>query len=160
MMMMMMLNTCTTWGWVGQASLQEASSSAIPVGHLKGLRRQLHSLYGRFGEKEWSLPLQKMKRWFPGVKNFAHKLGYASRHLELVLLTLILLTWTIWRAPTNASKWRMGFNSAFKGLIYSEIQFLLFRFTRQSTFFAVLYVTDWDIIFPQKSGQILNSTVS
>ena len=33
-----------------------------------------------------------------------------------ILLTLILLTWTIWRAPTNASKWRMGFNSAFKGL--------------------------------------------
>ena len=31
-------------------------------------------------------------------------------------LTLILLTWTIWRGPTNASKWRMGFNSAFKGL--------------------------------------------
>ena len=25
-------------------------------------------------------------------------------------LTLILLTWTIWRAPTNASKWRVGFN--------------------------------------------------
>ena len=25
-------------------------------------------------------------------------------------LTLILLMWTIWRAPTNASKWRMGFN--------------------------------------------------
>ena len=34
-------------------------------------------------------------------------------------LTLILLTWTIWRAPTNASKWRMGFNSAFKGLSIS-----------------------------------------
>ena len=32
-------------------------------------------------------------------------------------LTLILLTWTIWRAPTNASKWRMGFNSAFKVLM-------------------------------------------
>ena len=31
-------------------------------------------------------------------------------------LTLILITWTIWRAPTNASKWRMRFNSAFKGL--------------------------------------------
>ena len=26
------------------------------------------------------------------------------------------LTWTTWRAPTNASKWRMGFNSAFKRL--------------------------------------------
>ena len=32
-------------------------------------------------------------------------------------LALILLTWTIWRAPTNAGKWWMGFNSAFKGLI-------------------------------------------
>jgi hypothetical protein len=31
-------------------------------------------------------------------------------------LTLILLTWTIWRAPTNASKWRIEFNSAFKEL--------------------------------------------
>ena len=32
-------------------------------------------------------------------------------------LTLTLLMWTIWRTPTNASKWRMGFNSSFKGLI-------------------------------------------
>jgi len=31
-------------------------------------------------------------------------------------LTLILLTWRIWRAPNNASRWQMGFNSAFKGL--------------------------------------------
>ena len=30
--------------------------------------------------------------------------------------TLTLLRWTIWRAPTSASKWRMGFNSAFKEL--------------------------------------------
>ena len=29
---------------------------------------------------------------------------------EMDALTLILLAWTIWRAPTNASKWRMGFN--------------------------------------------------
>jgi hypothetical protein len=36
-----------------------------------------------------------------------------KRNCELIL---ILLTWTIWGAPTNASKWRMGFNSAFKGL--------------------------------------------
>ena len=45
----------------------------------------------------------------------------ASRYTDWAVpahrsLTLILLTWTIWRAPTNASKWRMGFNSAFKGL--------------------------------------------
>jgi hypothetical protein len=32
-------------------------------------------------------------------------------------LNLTLLTWTMWRAPTNPSEWRMGFNSAFKGLI-------------------------------------------
>ena len=32
-------------------------------------------------------------------------------------LTLNLLMWRIWWAPTNASKWQMGFNSAFKGLI-------------------------------------------
>ena len=35
----------------------------------------------------------------------------------ILILTFILLTWTIWRARTNASKWRMVFNSAFKGLI-------------------------------------------
>jgi len=32
------------------------------------------------------------------------------------LLTLILLTWRIWWAPNNASRWQMGFNSAFKAL--------------------------------------------
>jgi len=30
-------------------------------------------------------------------------------------LTLILKTCRIWWAPNNASKWQMGFNSAFKG---------------------------------------------
>ena len=33
------------------------------------------------------------------------------------VLTLILLTWRIWWAPNNASKWQTGFNSMFKGLI-------------------------------------------
>jgi hypothetical protein len=32
------------------------------------------------------------------------------------MLTLILLTSTKWWAPVSASKWRMGFSSAFKGL--------------------------------------------
>ena len=44
------------------------------------------------------------------AQNFSIKGNY------LLNLTLTLLTWTIWRAPTSASKWRMGFNSAFKGL--------------------------------------------
>ena len=32
------------------------------------------------------------------------------------VLTLILLTWRIWRVPNNASRWQMGFNLVFKGL--------------------------------------------
>jgi len=32
------------------------------------------------------------------------------------LLILSLLTWSIWWAPNNVSRWQMGFNSAFKGL--------------------------------------------
>ena len=35
-------------------------------------------------------------------------------------LTLILLTWNIGWVPNNASKWQMGFNSAFKGLTSSS----------------------------------------
>ena len=34
----------------------------------------------------------------------------------LLYLTLNLLTTTIVAPPSNASKWQMGFNSAFKGL--------------------------------------------
>ena len=37
-----------------------------------------------------------------------------------ILLTLNLLTTTIVAPPSNASKWQMGFNSAFKGLIGVE----------------------------------------
>jgi hypothetical protein len=42
-------------------------------------------------------------------------------------LTLILLTWRKWRTPNNASKWQMGFNSAFKGLmlLYGPLPVLL-----------------------------------
>ena len=36
--------------------------------------------------------------------------------LQVASLNLILLTWRIWWAPNNASKWQMGFNLAFKGL--------------------------------------------
>jgi len=39
-----------------------------------------------------------------------------QRPCQLLRLTLILLTWRIWWAPNNASKWQMGFNSAFKWL--------------------------------------------
>jgi len=44
-------------------------------------------------------------------------------HKFLYCLTLILLTWRIWWAPNNASKWQRGFNSASKGLIFSNFLF-------------------------------------
>jgi len=37
-------------------------------------------------------------------------------------LTLILLTWSIEWAPNNDSKWQMGFNWVFKGLILCIFQ--------------------------------------
>ena len=39
-------------------------------------------------------------------------------------LTLNLLTTTIVAPPSNASKWQMGFNSAFKGLSYVNLNLL------------------------------------
>jgi len=36
-------------------------------------------------------------------------------------LTLNLLTWKIWWAPNNTSRWQVGFNSAFKGLNWTWI---------------------------------------
>jgi hypothetical protein len=39
-------------------------------------------------------------------------------------LTLNLLTTTIVAPPSNASKWQMGFNSAFKGLSSASLSYL------------------------------------
>jgi len=41
---------------------------------------------------------------------------YDISSLRINDLTLILLKWRKWWAPNNASKWQMGFNSAFKVL--------------------------------------------
>jgi hypothetical protein len=40
-------------------------------------------------------------------------------------LTLTLLTWTKWWAPASASKWRMEFNSAFKGLSHKAYRLVV-----------------------------------
>jgi hypothetical protein len=48
-----------------------------------------------------------------------HTWGNMGQNVEANIwphLTLILLTWRIWWAPNNASKWQMGFNSTFKGV--------------------------------------------
>ena len=38
-----------------------------------------------------------------------------------LLITLIVLTWRIWWAPNNANRWQMGFNSAFKGIMFDTL---------------------------------------
>ena len=43
--------------------------------------------------------------------------------IRIYKLTLNLLTTTIVAPPSNASKWQMGFNSAFKGLIDAKLYF-------------------------------------
>ena len=51
-------------------------------------------------------------------KNILFKICYKyNKQFSLQYLTLSPLTWKIWRAPNNASRLQMGFNSAFKGLI-------------------------------------------
>jgi hypothetical protein len=42
--------------------------------------------------------------------------------LSCFYLTLNPLTWKIWWAPNNASKWQTGLNSAFKGLMHWTIR--------------------------------------
>jgi hypothetical protein len=52
--------------------------------------------------------------WWQGPP--CHRSETFLRGLILVrlLLTVILLTWRIWWAPNNASRWHMGFNLAIK----------------------------------------------
>jgi hypothetical protein len=54
---------------------------------------------------------------FETVEKVYNQLFGEIRVFPLSYLILILLTTTIVAPPSNASKWQMGFNSAFKGLI-------------------------------------------
>jgi hypothetical protein len=70
-----------------------------------------------------------------GIKkesNLHMVLNSVSPGRRISTLTLILLTSTKWWAAASASKWRMGFNSAFKGLIVGR--------DRSSQNFAVEWV--------------------
>ena len=51
-----------------------------------------------------------------GKERLLHYTALTNNHLQTWRLTLILQTWRIWWAHNNASKWQMGFNSAFRGL--------------------------------------------
>jgi hypothetical protein len=68
--------------------------------------------------------------------HFTSKTSYVA---YIVCLTLNLLTTTIVAPPSNASKWQMGFNSAFKGLI---ILFLMQLFLINCTLFLTSYTVN------------------
>jgi len=55
--------------------------------------------------------------------------------IKLHSLTLTLLTWRIWWAPNNASRWQMGFKLAFKG---SKCNFKNLK-KEVANFFGVFY---------------------
>ena len=72
-----------------------------------------------FGENAFEL-----KICFDFLYFFVWKVSYYG----ISSLTIILLTWRKWWAPNNASRWQMGFNSAFEGLMYVglRVKYLLF----------------------------------
>jgi len=76
------------------------------------------SLYKKFSFKT------VYKMWFGWSRccietdDAVSSVAYSPASLALPALTLILLTWRIGWAPNNASKWQMGFNSVFKGLMW------------------------------------------
>jgi len=52
-------------------------------------------------------------------KKLDYKQEFGSQLYVKLGLTLSLLTWRIWCAPNNANRWQMGFNLAFKELIWT-----------------------------------------
>jgi len=74
--------------------------------------------------KAWSLTtFQRKANYFLNPLNaqlnsICHLLPLLRAHhiFHVSGLTLNLLTWRIWWAPNNASRWQMGFNCAFEGL--------------------------------------------
>jgi len=70
------------------------------------------------------------------------------------LLTPILLTWRIRWAPNNASKWQIGFNSAFKGLngtIFVGGGGEGGSYWTQNVCFDFLYKFVWNISYSKKN---------
>ena len=68
-------------------------------------------------------------------------------------LTLYLLKWRIWRAPNNASKEQMGFNSAFKGLTnecnnVTLVYCILLHYNNILSFFRCFLLCFFHSVFP------------
>ena len=65
----------------------------------------------------------------------------------LHIFTLILLTLRIWWASNNASRWQMGFNSVFNGLIWAYRNFKYsFSFFSIFHFWGIIPVNWWEFL--------------
>jgi hypothetical protein len=96
-----------------------------------------HTLIKHFSQVPRSKSLKNFISNIRGLGNKSNKL-YCHLHHDLPhnpCLTLILLTWRILWAPNDASKWQIGFNSAFKRLSedhLSESELQLIHLTNYS----------------------------
>ena len=52
---------------------------------------------------------------------YCHFIVQRTVFRNILCLNLTLLTWRIWWAPNNASRWQVGFNRVFKRLSESEV---------------------------------------
>jgi hypothetical protein len=75
------------------------------------------------------IKLELLENFIKAMNKCGHDFEYLREQFPKfsdAKLTLILLTWSIWWAHNNASKWQLGFNSAFKGL--KEVFFIWRKF--------------------------------
>jgi len=63
---------------------------------------------------KWELLSRAPREFF--LVNVENMIVPTALYEPFTSLTLILLTWRIWRAPNNASRWQVEFNWAFKWL--------------------------------------------
>jgi hypothetical protein len=91
--------------------------------------------------------------WSRNIKNRCFIYIYDISSLRVNDLTLILLTWGKWWTPNNASKWQMGFNSAFKGLIVCKYKYI--NNQQNTLLYSVMYFVHniftnmfWPILLP------------
>ena len=70
----------------------------------------------QFSQDQATFPCPKQYELSPPYPNLPYFFNIYFNTFAASYLTLNLLTTTIVAPPVNASKWQMGFNSAFKGL--------------------------------------------
>jgi len=116
--------------------------------------RPKHVEIDKYTKNKLCTKLALFTRLYRNVRSTKHKI------LDSCLLTLILLTWRIWWAPNNASRWQVGFNLTFKGLRFYRI------FCSASSTDKILSIvlkhlfkiTVWEVFRRQESSPALRYT--